>query len=171
MSRNIVIIGASGTIGSSLVNIYKKNSDNQVYAFSRGYNYQRDANLIMDDIDILDEGMNNNEFEPEERIPNQWDLGNLNVEYAIIWDAEGKELYRDEDLKEELIPEENKNEIVEFDKEILKSLKIIPINEAKSILEHTLIKPISPLDLTESDILEAQKNRYSDTNLKENIRH
>ena len=56
MSRNIVIIGASGTIGSSLVNIYKKNSDNQVYAFSRGYNYQRDANLIMDDIDILDEG-------------------------------------------------------------------------------------------------------------------
>ena len=55
MSRNIVIIGASGTIGSSLVNIYKKNSDNQVYAFSRGYNYQRDANLIMDDIDILDE--------------------------------------------------------------------------------------------------------------------
>jgi len=58
--------------------------------------------------DILDEGMDNNEFEPEEKIPNQWDLGNLNVEYAIIWDAEGKELYRDEDLKEELIPEENK---------------------------------------------------------------
>ena len=52
--------------------------------------------------------MDNNEFEPEEKIPNQWDLGNLNVEYAIIWDAEGKELYRDEDLKEELIPEENK---------------------------------------------------------------
>ena len=61
--------------------------------------------------------------------------------------------------------------IAEFDKEILKTLKIIPINEAKSILEHTLVKPISPLDLSESDILEAQKNRYSDTNLKENIRH
>lgn len=53
MSRNIVIIGASGTIGSSLVNIYKKNSDNQVYAFSRGYNYQRDANLIMDDLSLI----------------------------------------------------------------------------------------------------------------------
>ncbi len=74
-------------------------------------------------------------------------------------------------IKKVLIPEENKNEVAEFDKEILKTLKIIPINEAKSILEHTLIKPISPLDLTESDILEAQKNRYSDTNLKENIRH
>ena len=45
------------------------------------------------------------------------------------------------------------------------------MSEAKSILEHTLIKPISPLDLSESDVLEAQKNRYSDTNLKENIRH
>ena len=74
-------------------------------------------------------------------------------------------------IKKVLIPEENKNEVAEFDKEILKTLKIIPINEAKSILEHTLIKPISPLDLSESDILEAQKNRYSDTNLKENIRH
>ncbi len=74
-------------------------------------------------------------------------------------------------IKKVLIPEENKNEIAEFDKEILKTLKIIPINEAKSILEHTLIKPISPLDLSESDVLEAQKNRYSDTNLKENIRH
>ena len=68
-------------------------------------------------------------------------------------------------------PEEKKNEVVEFDKEILKTVKIIPINEAKSILEHTLIKPVSPLDLSESDVLEAQKNRYSDTNLKENIRH
>lgn len=74
-------------------------------------------------------------------------------------------------IKKVLIPEENKNEVGEFDKEILKTLKIIPINEAKSILEHTLIKPISPLDLSESDVLEAQKNRYSDTNLKENIRH
>ena len=74
-------------------------------------------------------------------------------------------------IKKVLIPEENKNEVAEFDKEILKTVKIIPINEAKSILEHTLIKPISPLDLSESDVLEAQKNRYSDTNLKENIRH
>ena len=73
--------------------------------------------------------------------------------------------------EEILIPEENKNEVIEFDKEILKYVKIIPINEAKSILEHTLVKPITPLDLTESEILEDQKNRFSDTNLKENLRH
>tara|TARA_Y100001970_G_scaffold23505_1_gene27687 strand:- start:465 stop:2858 length:2394 start_codon:yes stop_codon:yes gene_type:complete len=74
-------------------------------------------------------------------------------------------------IKKVLIPEENKNEVTEFDKEILKYVKIIPINEAKSILEHTLVKPITPLDLTESEILEDQKNRFSDTNLKENLRH
>ena len=74
-------------------------------------------------------------------------------------------------IKKVLIPDENKNEILEFDKEILKTIKIIPISEAKSILEHTLTKPISPLNLTESEILEVQKNRFSETNLKENIRH
>jgi len=74
-------------------------------------------------------------------------------------------------IKKVLIPEENKNEIIEFDKEILKTIKIIPISEAKSILEHSLIKSISPLNLTESEILEAQKNRFSETNLKENLRH
>ena len=74
-------------------------------------------------------------------------------------------------IKKVLIPEENKNEIIEFDKEILKTIKIIPISEAKSILEHSLTKPISPLNLTESEILEAQKNRFSETNLKENLRH
>jgi len=74
-------------------------------------------------------------------------------------------------IKKVLIPEENKNEIIEFDKEILKTIKIIPISEAKSILEHSLIKSISPLNLTESEILKAQKNKFSETNLKENLRH
>ena len=74
-------------------------------------------------------------------------------------------------IKKVLIPEENKNEIIEFDKEILKTIKIIPISEAKSILQHSLTKSISPLNLTESEILEAQKNRFSETNLKENLRH
>ena len=74
-------------------------------------------------------------------------------------------------IKKVLIPEENKNEIIEFDKEILKTIKIIPISEAKSILEYSLTKSISPLNLTESEILEAQKNRFSETNSKENLRH
>jgi len=63
----------------------------------------------LDDLyETLDEGMDNNEFEPEEQIPNNWDLGNLNVEYGIIKDDQGNELYKDEDLNEELIPKENR---------------------------------------------------------------
>ena len=63
----------------------------------------------LDDLyETLDEGIDNNEFEPEEQIPNNWDLGNLNVEYGIIRDDKGNELYKDEDLNEELIPKENR---------------------------------------------------------------
>jgi len=74
-------------------------------------------------------------------------------------------------IKTVLIPEDNKNEIKEFDKEILKTLKIIPVNEAKSILEYTLAKPVNPLNITESEILQSQKNIIVNNNLKENITH
>ena len=70
-----------------------------------------------------------------------------------------------------LIPDDNKNEIKEFDKEILKNIKIIPINEAKSILEHTLTKPINALNITESELLETQKSIQTDNNIKENLTH
>ncbi len=74
-------------------------------------------------------------------------------------------------IKKVLIPEENSSEIKEFDKEVLKSIKIIPISEAKAILEHTLLKPINPLNITESDILEAQKSSQIENNIKENLTH
>lgn len=67
-----------------------------------------EADSLDDLYETLDEGMDNNEFEPEEQIPNNWDLGNLNVEYGIIKDDQGNELYKDEDLNEELIPKENR---------------------------------------------------------------
>ncbi len=70
-----------------------------------------------------------------------------------------------------LIPEDNKNEIKEFDKELLKTMKIIPINEAKSILEYTLMKSVNPLNISESDILQSQKSAQIDNNLKENLTH
>ncbi len=74
-------------------------------------------------------------------------------------------------IKTVLIPEENKNEVKEFDKEILKLIKIIPINEAKSILNYTLVKPIIPLNLTESDLIQVQKSLRTEDNLKENLPH
>ena len=74
-------------------------------------------------------------------------------------------------IKKVLIPEENYREISEFDKEILKNIKIIPVSEAISVLEHTLIKSIMPLNLTESDIENAKKNDFSEQEVKENLTH
>ena len=55
-------------------------------------------------------------------------------------------------IKKVLIPYENFREVSEFDKEVIKGIKIIPVSEAFSILEHTLTKPIIPLNLTESQL-------------------
>ncbi len=74
-------------------------------------------------------------------------------------------------IKKVLIPEENIREIVEFDKEILKSLTIIPVSEAISVLAHTLSKPIIPINLSESDIQNNQKKASSLDPSKENITH
>ena len=74
-------------------------------------------------------------------------------------------------IRKVIIPEDNKNEIKEFDKEILKNIEIIHVNEAKSILEHTLIKPINSLNITESELLESQKSIQIENNTKRNITH
>ncbi len=55
-------------------------------------------------------------------------------------------------IKKVLIPQENYREVSEFDKEVIKGIKIIPVSDAFSILEHTLIKSIIPLNLTESQL-------------------
>ncbi|MDA9742333.1 endopeptidase La [Pelagibacteraceae bacterium] len=55
-------------------------------------------------------------------------------------------------IKKVLIPQENFREVSEFDKEIIKGIKIIPVSDAFSILEHTLTKSIIPLNLSESQL-------------------
>ncbi len=55
-------------------------------------------------------------------------------------------------IKKVLIPQENFREVSEFDKEVIKGIKIIAISDAFSILEHTLTKSIIPLNLTESQL-------------------
>ncbi len=55
-------------------------------------------------------------------------------------------------IKKVLIPHENYREVSEFDKEVIKGIKIVPVSDAFSILEHTLTKPIIPLNLTESQL-------------------
>ena len=70
-----------------------------------------------------------------------------------------------------MIPDDNKNEIKEFDKDLLKNIKIIPVVEAKSVLKHTLTKPINPLNITESQLLETQKSTQAEDNFKQNLTH
>ncbi len=55
-------------------------------------------------------------------------------------------------IKKVLIPQENFREVSEFDKEVMKGIKIIPVSDAFSILEHTLTKSIIPLNLSESQL-------------------
>jgi ATP-dependent Lon protease len=74
-------------------------------------------------------------------------------------------------IKKVLIPEDNKKDLVEIDKEILSSLKIINVSEAKSVLKHTLVKPIIPLNLTESEIIKANKSSISSSNIQKSITH
>ncbi len=74
-------------------------------------------------------------------------------------------------IKKVLIPEENKREISEFDRDILKNIKIIAVSEAISILEHTLLKNIIPLNLSESEQNNIQKNIISSQEIKEKVTH
>ncbi len=55
-------------------------------------------------------------------------------------------------IKKVLIPQENFREVSEFDKDVIRGMKIIAVSEAFSILEHTLTKSIIPLNLTESQL-------------------
>ena len=55
-------------------------------------------------------------------------------------------------IKKVLIPIDNFREVSEFDKEVIRGMKIIPVSDAFSILEHTLLKPIIPLNLSESQL-------------------
>ncbi len=74
-------------------------------------------------------------------------------------------------IKKVLIPEDNFREIIEFDKELTKSLKIVPVTEAISILKHTLVKSINPLNLTESEIFKMQKKQISSDQNKKSLTH
>ena len=74
-------------------------------------------------------------------------------------------------IKTVLIPDDNKKDLSEIDKDVLKNLTIIPVSEAKAILEYTLAKPIVALNLSESEIIKSQESIVSSKNIKETITH
>ena len=74
-------------------------------------------------------------------------------------------------IKTVLIPEENEKDLPEINKNIIKSLNIILISEAKSILDYSLTKVISRNVYSESDNIKASKIKISRENLSESITH
>ncbi|HJL58317.1 MAG: endopeptidase La [Pelagibacteraceae bacterium] len=74
-------------------------------------------------------------------------------------------------IKKILIPEENKKDLAELDKKILKNINIVEINEARSILKHTLVKPIVPLSFSESQSIKTIKSSISSENIEESTAH
>ena len=74
-------------------------------------------------------------------------------------------------IKTILIPEENKKDLTEIDKQIIKNVSIKCVSEAKMILEHTLIKPIEPITINESQDIKALKNNISEEKIEKSIAH
>jgi hypothetical protein len=70
--------------------------------------YLVDQDFEADDLDdlqeILNEGIENDEFCPEDEIPDNFELGNLNIEYAIIKDSDGNVVFRDPEFQDEIVP-------------------------------------------------------------------
>ena len=71
-----------------------------------------DAENLQSLFDLLAEGIEDDSINPEQNIlqnrPIDHELGNVNIDYVIIRDADGKELYRDQEFNEKLVPVENR---------------------------------------------------------------
>ncbi|MEC7865100.1 MAG: endopeptidase La [Pseudomonadota bacterium] len=74
-------------------------------------------------------------------------------------------------IKKVLIPLENKKDLAEIDKKILKNIDIICINEAREILKHSLVKSITPLNFNESRSIKTLKSQISSENVEESTAH
>ena len=74
-------------------------------------------------------------------------------------------------IKKVLIPDENKKDLAELDKKILKNIKIIEVNEARSILKHTLVKPVTPISISESQSVKTIKSTLSSENIEKSTAH
>ena len=74
-------------------------------------------------------------------------------------------------IKTVIIPEENIKDLKEIDKSLLKSISVVPISEAKSVLKYSLVKPIKPIDISESDNIKRGESTIKTENLSESTAH
>ena len=62
-------------------------------------------------------------------------------------------------------------EISEINKNVIESLNIVSISEAKMVLDYSLTKPVSPIIYTESATIKNVKSKISQENLPESTTH
>jgi ATP-dependent Lon protease len=74
-------------------------------------------------------------------------------------------------IKTVLIPEDNTKDLSEINKNILNSLNVISISEAKSVLDFSLTKSIIPKVFSESEKFKRPKTPISRENLSESTTH
>lgn len=74
-------------------------------------------------------------------------------------------------IKTVLIPEENTKDLSEINKNVLKSLKIISISDAKSVLDYSLTKSISQLNYNESEAIKNAKRSLNQDKITKSIAH
>ena len=74
-------------------------------------------------------------------------------------------------IKTVLIPEENVKDLAEVNKNVIESLNIVSISEAKMVLGYSLTKTVSPIIYTESTTIKNVKSKISQENLPESTTH
>ncbi len=74
-------------------------------------------------------------------------------------------------IKIVIIPEENIKDLKEIDRSLLKSISVVPISEAKSVLKYSLVKPIKPIDISESNNIKRGESPIKTENLSESTAH
>ena len=86
---------------------FTDDEDEILYSVTEGF----DAKNLQSLFDLLNEGIQNDEIAPEENIMNQPE-GDVNIDYVIIYDNDGKEIYRDKELNEKLSNKEFNENLV-----------------------------------------------------------
>ena len=74
-------------------------------------------------------------------------------------------------IKTVLIPEENVKDLAEVNKNVIESLNIVSISEAKMVLGYSLTKTVLPIIYTESTTIKNVKSKISQENLPESTTH
>ena len=74
-------------------------------------------------------------------------------------------------IKAVIIPLDNKKDLTEVPKSIIKKMKIFPIEDANNILQYSLTKTLNPIKIDESDNFSEISTHSNDKNKSSTVTH